>query len=112
MTVVIPKYPGKSDLSSISNRLHFGIGNVKKVDSVIIYWPNNKVSNYTNLKTNENHKIKFEDKNVKNFKIRKHSKSTLKLKETELFKFKHNENNFIDFNIHFFSPRFKSNITR
>ena len=95
---MLENFPSRGFQSSISNRLHFGIGNIDKVDSVMVYWPNNKISNYANLKTNTLHKIKFDDQNVENFKIKKYSNSTHKLKETELFEFKHTENKFIDFN--------------
>ena len=95
---MLENFPSRGFQSSISNRLHFGIGNIEKVDSVIVYWPNNKISSYANLKTNTLHKIKFDDQNVENFKINKYSNSSHKLKETKLFEFKHKENKFIDFN--------------
>lgn len=58
-------------------RIHFGIGSKKTVDSIIITWPNNKKSLYTNLEVNINHDIKYENAVFLNI---------LKNKNTPLFK--------------------------
>ncbi|MGY8923893.1 MAG: CRTAC1 family protein, partial [Flavobacteriales bacterium] len=39
------------------HRIHFGIGENTKTDSIVITWPNNKKSVYTNLASNTNHTI-------------------------------------------------------
>ena len=95
---MIENFPSRGFQSSIPNRLHFGVGNVKEIDSAIIYWPNNKVSYHTNLETNKTHKIKQEESKYEYFDIANYSDLNLKLNEIELFNFKHNENKFIDFN--------------
>ena len=95
---MIENFPSRGFQSSIPNRLHFGVGNVKEIDSAIIYWPNNKVSYYTNLEVNKTHKIKQEESKYEYFDIANYSDLNLKLNEIELFNFKHNENKFIDFN--------------
>ena len=95
---MIENFPSRGFQSSIPNRLHFGVGNVKEIDSAIIYWPNNKVSYQTNLETNKTHKIKQEESKYEYFDMANYSNLNLKLNEIELFNFKHNENKFIDFN--------------
>ena len=95
---MIENFPSRGFQSSIPNRLHFGVGNVKEIDSAIIYWPNNKVSYHTNLETNKTHKIKQEESKYEYFDMANYSDLNLKLNEIELFNFKHNENKFIDFN--------------
>ena len=95
---MIENFPSRGFQSSIPNRLHFGVGNVKEIDSAIIYWPNNKVSYHTNLETNKTYKIKQEESKYEYFDIANYSDLNLKLNEIELFNFKHNENKFIDFN--------------
>ena len=95
---MIENFPSRGFQSSIPNRLHFGVGNVKEIDSAIIYWPNNKVSYHANLETNKTHKIKQEESDYEYFDIANYSNLNLKLNEIELFNFKHNENKFIDFN--------------
>ena len=54
-------FPSRGFQSSISNRIHFGVGNVNQIDSVTVFWPNNKVSYYTNLKTNQIHDLNQND---------------------------------------------------
>lgn len=95
---MIENFPSRGFQSSIPNRLHFGVGNVKEIDSAIIYWPNNKVSYHANLETNKTHEIKQEESDYEYFDIANYSNLNLKLNEIELFNFKHNENKFIDFN--------------
>ena len=95
---MIENFPSRGFQSSIPNRLHFGVGNVKEIDSAIIYWPNNKVSYHVNLETNKTHEIKQEESDYEYFDMANYSNLNLKLNEIELFNFKHNENKFIDFN--------------
>ena len=38
--------------SSMSNKLHFGLGENMKVDSVLVDWKNGKTQNLTNIKIN------------------------------------------------------------
>ena len=61
----------KQQISQITNtrgfqsvsdhRIHFGIGEKTKTDSIIITWPDNKKSVYTNLASNTNHALRYED---------------------------------------------------
>ena len=61
----------KQQISQITNtrgfqsvsdhRIHFGIGEKTKTDSIIITWPDNKRSVYTNLASNTNHALRYED---------------------------------------------------
>lgn len=41
---MIEHFPSRGFQSSISNKLHFGIGNNIDIDSVFVIWPNNKIS--------------------------------------------------------------------
>ena len=61
----------KQQISQITNtrgfqsvsdhRIHFGIGEKTKTDSIIITWPDNRKSVYTNLASNTNHALRYED---------------------------------------------------
>ena len=95
---MIENFPSRGFQSSIPNRLHFGIGDTKVIDTAIIYWPNNKVSYHLNLEANKTHKIEQEKSDYEYFDMANYSNLNLKLNEVELFNFKHNENKFIDFN--------------
>lgn len=50
---LVENYTSKGFESSVDNRLHIGVGNTKIVDSLIITWPDNRVSVYTELATNK-----------------------------------------------------------
>lgn len=43
------------------HRIHFGVGNRSKIDSILVTWPNTKKSWHTNLSVNTNHQIRYED---------------------------------------------------
>ncbi|NCX24503.1 MAG: hypothetical protein EBX13_01795 [Proteobacteria bacterium] len=46
-------------LSSVSPRLHFGLGNASKIDEVIVEWPDGKQSKLKNVKINSYHTISY-----------------------------------------------------
>jgi len=46
-------------LSSVSPLLHFGLGNVQKVDSVLVTWPNNKTIVFKDVKANQKLSISY-----------------------------------------------------
>ena len=45
--------PARGYLSSVSSNLHFGLGNAKKADSLIITWNSGKVQKLYNIKANQ-----------------------------------------------------------
>tara|TARA_B100001250_G_scaffold33044_1_gene26910 strand:- start:7099 stop:10353 length:3255 start_codon:yes stop_codon:yes gene_type:complete len=95
---MLEHYPSKGFQSSISNRLHFGVGNTQKIDSVIVLWDNNKVSYLTNLKTNNIYKVLKSSSVSNKYKYLHRKKSTFKIDTLNFFSHKHNENKFSDFN--------------
>ena len=99
-------FPSRGFQSSISNRIHFGVGNVNQIDSVTVFWPNNKVSYYTNLKTNQTHDLNQNDGIVTVLKDNSNEGLRLTLKTLD---FKHKENHFIDFNRERLLPYMVSN---
>ena len=99
-------FPSRGFQSSISNRIHFGVGNVNQIDSVTVFWPNNKVSYYTNLKTNQTHDLNQNDGIVTVLNDNSNEGLQLTLKTLD---FKHKENHFIDFNRERLLPYMVSN---
>ena len=96
---MIEHFPSRGFQSSISNKLHFGIGNNIDVDSVFVIWPNNKISFFENLKANEIHELDIN----KGEKFNKELNYLLGINEIDIeeknkFKFSHKENNYVDFN--------------
>ncbi|MFS4455947.1 FG-GAP-like repeat-containing protein [Maribacter sp. 2304DJ31-5] len=48
---------GSSYLSSHSNVVHFGLGDIETIDELVISWPGNRKEVFTNLKVNRTYKI-------------------------------------------------------
>lgn len=91
--------------SSVSPRLHFGLGKATEIDTVEIIWPDNRVQVLTQVKTGQKLNVMQRDAKEKRSVI-------LPLPETDtptLFTditdsialpYKHRENSFTDFNVH------------
>ena len=86
-------YPSRGFQSTVPHRLHFGLGNVQQVDSIVITWPDGQQTQQYNLATNQ--LLQIEQKNGLAPVKEKHEV----LKEfPTLFQYTHKENNFIEFN--------------
>ena len=87
-------FPSRGFQSSVSHRIHFGIGKSEQVDSLEVIWPNGDQRVYKNLTVN--------NLNILDLKSGQASKISSKINETnvnlELIEFKHSENQFIEFN--------------
>ncbi|MCX7638769.1 MAG: ASPIC/UnbV domain-containing protein, partial [Cyclobacteriaceae bacterium] len=51
-------FPSRGFMSTVDFRLHFGLGTVTQIDSLIIQWPDRNYSVYTNLPVNQLHVIR------------------------------------------------------
>ena len=85
--------------SSISSRLHLGVGNVEKIDSIRVTWPDGTNTILSNLSTNKLHTIEHASNpdsvlTTSNF----YKTELISEKIVPLFNFKHQENNYVDFN--------------
>jgi enediyne biosynthesis protein E4 len=85
-------------LSSVEDIIHFGLGDVNKVDSLIVQWPDNKVQILTNVQVDQvltvDHKQAaefFPSVEPRNNKLVSQMKKSIP--------FKHEEEDFIDYNI-------------
>ena len=92
-------YNSRGFQSSVSNGIHFGVGDAKSVDSLFITWSDGTTSMMSNLPTNKTHLI---EQPIKPDSIRgtitNVSEKTILDEITPLFNFTHKENNYIDFN--------------
>ena len=93
---MVEQFPSRGFQSSISNRLHFGLGHHDVIDSLIILWPNDKTSLHTNISTNQH--IRIQEPRQSNYQYQPLKTSNPILKSTPLFDFVHQENNWSDFN--------------
>ena len=86
-------YPSRGFQSTVPHRLHFGLGNMQQVDSVVITWPDGKQAQQYNLPTNQ--LIQIEQEN--GLSAVKEKQEALK-ESPSLFQYTHKENKFIEFN--------------
>ena len=54
---MVENYPSRGFQSSVEPILHFGTGSSMEVDSVIVIWPDRKVTTLTHLKTNKTYSV-------------------------------------------------------
>jgi len=87
------QFPSRGFQSSVSNQLHFGVGNTTIIDSVVVLWPNGATSKHTQLRSNTSHT--FWEPEAQ--KIPSKKMEAQKERFTEL-DFVHQENAWIDFN--------------
>lgn len=98
--------------SSMSNKLHFGLGENMKVDSVLVDWKNGKTQNLTNIKINSNVKIDYKNA-AKNRRI-SDSKTSLfeQVSPSDIgINFQQKENNFNDFKKQILLPQKQSEMS-
>lgn len=85
--------------SSSDNRLHFGLGNTTKADSVVIRWTDGSVSVLYDLATNQILTVSQEDSKYPAMD-KAHESDTTVFRESVIpngFDFRHHENDFVDF---------------
>ncbi len=92
-------YNSRGFQSSVANGIHFGVGDTKSIDSLIITWSDGTVSTMSNLITNKTYVVKHPvaSDSINDTFAKVSGKSILK-EINPLFDFTHKENNYIDFN--------------
>jgi len=82
-------------LSSVDDALHFGLGNVTEIDSVIVIWPDQGATKYTNLAVDQYHALNAPPQ--QKFQPRQPSPLFTKVTVASNLHYKHVENEFDDF---------------
>ena len=95
--------------SSVTNRLHFGLGTLSEIDSVSILWPDDKQQVITNLEANETVIIQYKNASQKS-KINSKTEPLFENIEpaTIGINFQQKENNFNDFDLQLLLPQKQS----
>jgi enediyne biosynthesis protein E4 len=90
--------PFRGYLSSVEPGLHFGLGKVSKIDSLVVQWPNESVTRLVGVKTNQVLDIKWSDRDQRAIKD---TLNALPLFQdiSSNFSFVHSEQDFVDFNV-------------
>jgi hypothetical protein len=95
-TQFLEQQPVRGYLSSVDNRLHFGLGNQTRVDSLQIVWPDNQVQVIYNI--NSNQILQVKKAGLGKYEPWKVSADLLRVDPSVFEKgFKHNENAYFDF---------------
>ncbi len=91
--------PMRGFMSSVDYRLHFGTGNVKAIDSIVIQWPDGRVSTRTNVPVNQMLDVSQKDAVAVRTKAVTNPAATLftSVSNFPSVNFTHQENDFVDF---------------
>lgn len=97
LTYYIEQMPNRGFQSSVDPRPNLGLGNLASVDSILIRWPDGRISELFNQPTNQTIKV---------YQAEGRLNELWPVKQTPIFKdvhvsglsFKHTESDFIDFN--------------
>ncbi len=82
-------------ISSIESKLTFGLDTINKVDSIRVIWPNHTLQTIVNPKHNQNLEITYKTSGI-NYQFKPLSTKAYFKKDTS-FKFRHQEDSYIDF---------------
>ena len=98
-------------LSSVSPRIHFGLGAMKKIDEVIIKWPNGTKQELKDFQVNAYNKIRY-DANSASILSEKKSPSSVNQFETVIVEdpLLHKENPYDDFKYEILLPHKNSTL--
>jgi hypothetical protein len=98
--------PVRGFQSSVDQVLHFGLGNITQLDSLVIDWPVGKKQVLTHVKTNQLLKANVRQAGLSSLPDPVGSSYTAP--ENELIDFKHTENEFNDFTVQTLLPHYYS----
>ena len=106
---MLEQFPSRGFQSAISNRLHFGLRENARIDSIEIFWPDQQRSVLTELPVNQHIHVDYKavKKSIPLVSSKKQNTHSLDTKVP--FGFKHLENGFVDFNQERLLPQMYSN---
>lgn len=95
--------------SSVTNRLHFGLGNHTVIDSLNIKWPDGKIQSILTPKINQTIKVAYNNAFSKNPEVTLSETLFIDINPTDLgINFKQKENIFNDYNLQLLLPQKQS----
>ena len=89
--------PMRGFQSCVDHRLHFGLGKTSQIDSIVVRWNSGKVSKLTNVAANQLLTVYEKEAQVTNFSGTEPSVATIFQPIAKGIDFKHQENEFSDF---------------
>jgi hypothetical protein len=106
---MLEQFPSRGFQSAISNRLHFGLGKNSRIDSIEIFWPDQKRSVLKEVTANQHIHVDYKAVKKTIALISPKKQNTHSLDTKVPFAFTHKENSFIDFNQERLLPQMFSN---
>jgi enediyne biosynthesis protein E4 len=104
---ILEQNPVRGYASTVDNRLHFGFGNVKVIDSVKVIWPSGKTQKLVNIKVNQ--VLILEEKNSLPLSVSSqttpHPMSSPLIMASQTIDFKHQETPFFDYYMRRLQPQ-------
>lgn len=105
MIIAQENYTTRGFQSSVSPVLHLGLGKVKVLDSLQVFWPQGKVQTIRNIQVSKILNINQSEANESHFSRDSFPKTLLtENTQTNNLDFLHEENDFNDFNVEFLLP--------
>lgn len=94
---VFENYPTRGYLSAVEQLAHFGLGNLKFADSIIIKWANGKVERFNNIPSNQTITADISKATIATKNVEKETPLFSNINPESNINFVHTEFDFIDF---------------
>ena len=97
-------------LSASGTVIHFGVGDMDTIARVSITWPSGKVQQWKNLKTNRRYRVQEDSTSTQIFSqpVAPSAQPYIDIAGNRGLNWKHQENDFVDFNVQALMPRMAS----
>ncbi len=103
--------PYRGYLSSVESGIHFGLGDVSQIDTVLVTWPDGRKQLIEGIVTNQDYVLDYNNASEWNpSKLGTNRKASLVFhsKDTTLIQFNHQEDNFVDYKVQALLPHMHS----
>ncbi|MFY0603620.1 MAG: VCBS repeat-containing protein [Flavobacteriaceae bacterium] len=90
-------FKSRGFLSSVNNKLHFGLDSSTSIDSVLVIWPDNSYQKITNPEINKNITITYSENNL-TYQYKNNNSQKSYYSNTNLIDYVHEEDRYNDFN--------------
>jgi hypothetical protein len=102
-------FPTRGFQSSVDYKLHFGVGQNKKINKMIVRWPDQKTTVLKNIKSNQVLEINYNTSKFTKLKVVENKKPIFKdISENAPIDYQHKENYFNDFSREVLLPHISS----
>ena len=89
--------PARGYMSTVQHGLHFGLGELSQVDRLTVTWPDGKVQQLSDLKSNKSYTLSYKDASAENSQPQKAPGSFVDISRNAAVDFQHTENEYDDF---------------